>query len=267
MHLKRWITSIIILPFLILLILKGDKFLFALFVGIVSVVALREYFSIVFRPKALQNALPVLAYVVSLAFVYAAYENSFNFVVVIIAFNFIFFASFSLFQYGSNPSVLRIMTKQIQGIVYVPILLSFLVLIRNSDNGVIWIFFALAFVFSGDIGAYYIGSYFGKHKLCPAISPNKTIEGSIGGLIANLSVGSIFKYFYLSSSSWSLCIAFFICAGAFGQIGDLFESELKRSANVKDSSKILPGHGGILDRIDALLFVAPIAFFFKEYLC
>ena len=112
----------------------------------------------------------------------------------------------------------------------------------------------------------YAGSFLGKHKLCPAVSPGKTIEGSVGGLIANLGAGAIFKYFFLPAYSWGLSLLFFISVGIAGQIGDLFESELKRSAGIKDSGGILPGHGGILDRIDALLFAAPVAWFFKEYL-
>ncbi|MBW1753268.1 MAG: phosphatidate cytidylyltransferase, partial [Deltaproteobacteria bacterium] len=94
----------------------------------------------------------------------------------------------------------------------------------------------------------------------------KTIEGSIGGLAANLAVGAGFKHFFLPLLPWGLSLVFFIAAGAAGQVGDLFESQLKRVGNRKDSGELLPGHGGILDRIDALLFAAPVAYFFKEYI-
>jgi phosphatidate cytidylyltransferase len=106
----------------------------------------------------------------------------------------------------------------------------------------------------------------GRHKLSPAISPGKTIEGAIGGLAANLAIGAIGKAFFLPNLPWSLSILFFLAVGIAGQIGDLFESEMKRSSNIKDSSNILPGHGGILDRIDALLFASPVAYVFIRFI-
>jgi phosphatidate cytidylyltransferase len=111
-----------------------------------------------------------------------------------------------------------------------------------------------------------VGSYLGKRKLCPNISPHKTIEGSLGGLGANLLIGSLVKHLYFAEMSWVLCIVMFLCIGFVGQVGDLFASVLKRSADIKDSGSLLPGHGGILDRIDALMFAAPVAFLFREYI-
>ena len=129
-----------------------------------------------------------------------------------------------------------------------------------------WIFVLLAVVFAGDTSAYYVGSYLGRHKLAPAISPGKTVEGALGGLGANLLVGAIAKFLFLPPGDWLLSCIGFALFGAAGQAGDLFESELKRIAKIKDSSAILPGHVGILDRIDALLFSAPVAYFWIEYI-
>jgi len=129
-----------------------------------------------------------------------------------------------------------------------------------------WIFLLLAIIFAGDISAYYVGSYLGRHKLNPAISPGKTIEGALGGLAGNLLVGSIGKFFFLPALSWGPAILFFLAVGLAGQVGDLFESEFKRSSQIKDSGGILPGHGGFLDRIDALLFASPVAYLFKFYI-
>ena len=110
---------------------------------------------------------------------------------------------------------------------------------------------------------------FGEKEVEPTgvetVSPAKTIEGSIGGLAGNLIIGALVKYLYFPQLPWSGCFLLFISIGAAGQIGDLFESGLKRSAGVKDSGIILPGHGGVLDRIDALLFAAPPAYLFKVY--
>ena len=91
----------------------------------------------------------------------------------------------------------------------------------------------LAVIFAGDTSAYYVGSYLGRHKLSPAISPGKTIEGSIGGLAANLVLGGVGKYFFLSGLPWGLSLLFFLAVGIAGQVGDLFESGLKRSSGIK----------------------------------
>jgi phosphatidate cytidylyltransferase len=130
----------------------------------------------------------------------------------------------------------------------------------------VWIFFLLAIIFVGDISAYYVGSYLGRRKLSPAISPGKTVEGAIGGIAGNLLAGIIGKYFFLPSLPWGPAIIFFIAAGLAGQVGDLFESEMKRSSNIKDSGGLLPGHGGFLDRVDALLFASPVAYIFKVFI-
>lgn len=154
---------------------------------------------------------------------------------------------------------------QVQGVIYIPLSLSILILIRNGAEGISWIFFLLAIVFAGDTSAFYFGTYFGRHKLSPGISPGKTIEGSIGGILANILVGSGFKLLLFPHVPWGICLLFFILIGIAGQVGDLYESALKRKAGVKDSGNILPGHGGILDRIDALLFATPVLYFLINY--
>jgi phosphatidate cytidylyltransferase len=172
----------------------------------------------------------------------------------------------SLKRFSSDTAVSDQIIRQFFGSVYVPVLLSSLVLIRNGAAGIPWIFLLLGVVFAGDVAAYYVGTYMGRHKLCPAISPGKTIEGAIGGLGGNLLIGSLFKFYLLPQLPWLPSLLCFVSLGLMAQAGDLFESELKRAGKVKDSGAILPGHGGILDRIDALLFAAPMAYIFKEYL-
>jgi phosphatidate cytidylyltransferase len=187
-------------------------------------------------------------------------------VLVVLALNLVVVGLISMFLFKSKPSIINVIPKQVQGIVYIPLLLSFLVSIRRGPDGMIWIFLLLAIIFAGDISAFYVGSYLGRHKLNPAISPGKTIEGAIGGLAGNLLVGSIGKFFFLPALSWGPAVLFFLAVGLSGQVGDLFESEFKRSSKIKDSGGILPGHGGFLDRIDALLFASPVAYLFKIYI-
>lgn len=123
----------------------------------------------------------------------------------------------------------------------------------------------LAIVWLGDSGAYYIGKTWGRHKLAPRVSPNKTWEGSIAGTAAGLLAAAVWSYWRLGAvDGWILLVAGLVSIAA--QIGDLVESLLKRGAGVKDSGQILPGHGGMLDRMDALLFAAPVMWLGVELL-
>ena len=198
--------------------------------------------------------------------IWGAYEGSSQMVLGLISLNLFLAGTISLFDFKTDPTIMRRVANQVLGILHIPLFLSYLVFIRNETNGAVWLCFLLCIIFAGDTGAYYIGSYWGKHKLCPAVSPKKTVEGAFGGLVSNLIAGVVFKCFFLPGAPWGRSILFFLSAGIAGQVGDLFESEYKRLANIKDSGAILPGHGGVLDRFDALLFAAPVAYFFKQYI-
>lgn len=267
MHLKRWITGLSALPFLIFLVYKG-KFFFTILVAAASVVAMWEYYRLVVpgRVRSSSGIILLWGYGICCAIVSAAYMAGADLILIILALNLVTIAVISIFQFKADRSVLDVVVRQLQGIIYIPLPLCFLIFIRESHSGVIWVFLLLAIVFAGDTSAFYIGSYLGRHKLSPAISPGKTIEGALGGLAANLVVGSVGKALFLPGLPWSLCILFFLAVGISGQVGDLFESEIKRSSNIKDSSSILPGHGGILDRIDALLFASPVAYLFIRFI-
>ena len=267
MHLKRWITGLSALPFLIFLVYIGG-FPFIILVGFACICSLWEYYRIVFNAdgEILFGVVVWWGYIVGLAIIVAAHIADPESVVVLLALNLVIVGLMSMFLYQSNPSIVDVIPKQVQGIVYIPLLLSFLVLIRRDPDGMTWIFLLLAVIFAGDISAYYVGSYLGRHKLNPAISPGKTVEGAVGGLAGNLLVGSIGKFFFLPVLSWGPAVLFFLAVGLAGQVGDLFESEFKRSSKIKDSGGILPGHGGFLDRIDALLFASPVAYLFKIYI-
>ena len=145
------------------------------------------------------------------------------------------------------------------GLVYVPLLLSFIGLLRRFDSGLGWIFLLLVVTWFGDTGAYFAGRAFGRTKLLERVSPNKTREGAIGGMVLAVVGACLVKYLALDGVSWLHAVALGILLDAAGVIGDLFESMLKRTFDVKDTGSLLPGHGGILDRIDSLLFAAPVA--------
>jgi len=142
--------------------------------------------------------------------------------------------------------------------LYVPYLLSYVLLLARSDTPRRWIFFTLLALVAGDVGAYYTGKTVGRRKLNPRVSPNKTVEGSIGGLIAATLVGTVFGFAFGGGRSVIALAATALVLELVGQMGDLIESMLKRMFGKKDSSHLLPGHGGILDRLDSLLFAFPL---------
>ncbi|MFH2064562.1 MAG: phosphatidate cytidylyltransferase [Pseudomonadota bacterium] len=267
MHLKRWITGLVALPFLAGIIYLGGL-LFTVIIGIVSIVALWEYYRIVFNPdqKSLITPITITGFATAPLMIFAAHADRFHIILGLIMINLMITAFAAIVLFKNNPSILQDVFKQALGIIYAPLLLTNIILIRNSQDGVTWIFFLFFLVFAADIGAFYAGSFFGRHKLCPAVSPGKTIEGAMGGILLTIIVGLGFQHFFLPGISILISLCLCICVGVIGPIGDLFESILKRVGNIKDSGSILPGHGGILDRIDAILFVLPVLYFFKEHL-
>jgi phosphatidate cytidylyltransferase len=146
------------------------------------------------------------------------------------------------------------------GIFYVGLLPVFPFLILNLRKNIIWFIVLLSVVFASDTFAYACGRLWGKAKIAPALSPKKTTIGSIGGLLGALFAGLLSVYF-LPEIPWHVLILMSLVAGFIGQMGDLFESLVKRVAGVKDSGTMMPGHGGILDRIDGVLFAAPVVYF------
>lgn len=151
------------------------------------------------------------------------------------------------------------------GFIYVGVLFSFIYLVNQKSGGayLVWLIF-LASWFC-DTAAYYAGRTFGKHKLCPKVSPKKTIEGSIGGIVGAAVACGVFGYFISGHvpgiATYNYIIIGLIC-GVFCQFGDLVASSIKRYAGIKDYSKLIPGHGGILDRFDSILFSGAIVYFY-----
>ncbi|WP_066396140.1 phosphatidate cytidylyltransferase [Neobacillus mesonae] len=140
--------------------------------------------------------------------------------------------------------------------IYVGI--GFYFLLETRQAGLVYIFYSLFIIWATDSGAYFVGKAIGKKKLWPEISPNKTVEGSIGGIVCAVIVAILFGLFSEFNATIVTLIGMTIVLSIFGQIGDLVQSAYKRHFNVKDSGNILPGHGGILDRFDSLLFVLPL---------
>lgn len=151
------------------------------------------------------------------------------------------------------------------GLMYIPYLLGYLVLLRSHPHGAKWILLIMFIVMSCDSAAYFIGSRFGKRKLYPEVSPKKSVEGALGGLAGSLLGVMLAKLLFFAEISFGDALFAALIIGTLGQIGDLFESLLKRSCGVKDSGTIFPGHGGVLDRLDSILFAAPAAYYYALF--
>ncbi|MFN0141723.1 MAG: phosphatidate cytidylyltransferase [Pyrinomonadaceae bacterium] len=184
------------------------------------------------------------------------------FVVLLVTQTFRFQKDFSKMLTGVGVTML--------GVMYVAFLGGFLVAMRvGFENGVglstklLGYFFIV--VFMSDTGAYYAGRALGKHKLAPVISPGKTIEGVIGGLFAAAAGAAIATATFFSELPFQVSIPLALVLAAVGVLGDLAESAMKRGAGAKDAASILPGHGGFLDRLDSLLFGAPILYYFARF--
>lgn len=171
-----------------------------------------------------------------------------------------------LFSFGDVKSAASEAALLFFGLLYIPFLLGYLVLLRSLPQGVGWIMVMLLIVMSGDSAAYFIGCSFGKHKLYPAVSPNKSVEGALAGLGGSVAGALLGSYLFLEGVSALAVIFAALLIGALGQVGDLFESLLKRSFGVKDSGAIIPGHGGILDRLDSILYAAPAAYYYALFI-
>jgi phosphatidate cytidylyltransferase len=152
----------------------------------------------------------------------------------------------------------------IAGPIYLGGLLSAVALLHQRDHGGSWVVLSMMFAFFSDTFAYFAGSLFGRHKLYPKVSPKKTVEGAVGGLVGAVAGALLAHFWYLRALPLGEGIALAIVAGIFGQVGDLCISLVKRSTGVKDTGKIMPGHGGLLDRVDALAFTASLTWIYAE---
>ncbi|MEI8013962.1 MAG: phosphatidate cytidylyltransferase [Nitrospira sp.] len=153
------------------------------------------------------------------------------------------------------------------GVLYLGLTLGMLSMTRLLPQGEWLIFFLLLVTWASDTGAYYVGTLYGRHRLAPTISPKKTVEGLVGGLIAAIIAGYIARWWFLPELSGLDCLILATLLTIAGLWGDLAESAMKRTVGMKDSGGILPGHGGMLDRLDSLLFATPVFYYYISLVC
>lgn len=261
MHIKRWLTGIIGVPALICLIGMGPRWPFYTFLFFAALTGLVEYYNI--AGSTLPKFIRCSAYFLSLLLFLSFIMKQVMLTQAIIAlWAFIPLTYYMLTHKSYEEQWSADIGRALLGPVYVCLPVAMLILIDMRPEGNLWIFFLLTVIFSNDTGAFYLGRLFGRHKLHEAVSPNKTWEGAFGGLVCAFIVIPVFLNFVpVHKLDPNIYILVFILS-LFAQVGDLAESMLKRIHGTKDSGKILPGHGGLLDRIDGLLFSIPVLYIY-----
>ena len=259
---KRELTGLIAAPFVIGIVYFSSPIFFMFFVVVVILMGVNEYFTIIERVGV--NGFRVPGIILSLLLLLCFYfDERFILEWGLLASVTLFAVWF--FQGDNVKDAIDQISFTLFGVLYVAGLGGYYLLIRNLEGGEHLIFFLLFIVWLGDITAYYWGKNFGKKPLAPIVSPNKTVEGSIAGLAGSLVAAVLSGLFFLDHIAMIHCLLIALICGTIGQFGDLAESLLKRHAGIKNSGDVLPGHGGILDRIDSLLFAGPAFYCYIKF--
>jgi phosphatidate cytidylyltransferase len=271
LHARRWLTALIILPLLLLVLFKGGHVLFVLLLLVVNGLAQWEFLGM-FGPEtdAFRRLKAIILGSVLLVSFCTAQRvttlcNPSGPLFVLVGILFVLFL-FYLIAYSHIPDLSRDLMVNVLALLYIPLLLGHFVWLRYLSDGQWWVFWLLMVIMAGDTGAFYAGRTWGKTKLYPEVSPGKTWAGVAGGTAAAVIVGAALGRWALPSMSLMGLAGLALLLAVVGLLGDLFESMLKRQAQVKDASEILPGHGGMLDRLDSLLFAAPLVVYVRLFL-
>ncbi len=256
MHAARILTALILLPLVLFLILKGSSTLLLITVGGCSLLGWHEMARMAKLPG------PVfVAGALALSLGYAAQQTEPG-----LWAGLFFFLCFYLKNYDPQKT-LKQLCLAFAGYTYVFLGFIHLYFLTTLPQGRFWLLFLMACVFGTDTGAFYAGKTLGKHRLIPRVSPKKTWEGAAGGTLLGTALGLLWGY-YADLAGTGFLLAEALSLSLIGQLGDLLESIFKRGLGVKDSGSLLPGHGGILDRTDALIFAAPFLYWglvLKDY--
>ena len=260
MHLKRWISGLILGPSLILFIVFAPPWLFLLFILLVITLGLREFYA--FSPAPMSSREKGAGLILALLLAVSLYSRDPRCFLFTLVLALCWFLIGALFQPEEFPLRVEKAGRHLLGLLYIGLLLAHFVLMRKMDTGRILILFTLVAVYFGDIMAFYIGRAYGKKKLAPRISPGKTVEGGLGAVAGSVAGAVLSKLLFFPQFPLVHALILGAAVGGIGQLGDLWESLLKRSAQVKDSGDLIPGHGGLLDRIDSVLFAAPLVYYY-----
>jgi phosphatidate cytidylyltransferase len=267
---KRLLTAVIVLPFLIASILISSLWwLFVLLAVAAMVLGLWEFYLLAKKLQLKPD--PTIGYVAGAALVTISLLNDPAGVLLV---QFVILALTAVTHVAATlrgapfDKMIASAGATILGVLYIPLLGSHLVSLRTGFNPTLsahLLSFFFLVLMGADAGAYYIGRALGKHKLAPSISPGKTWEGVAGGIVAALVMGTLAHFWFFRELPLKYTLPLAAVMTIVGIFGDLAESALKRGAGAKDAANILPGHGGILDRLDSLLFNAPLIYYFARF--
>ena len=249
----RLVTAAVGIPLLILLIGWAEFWVFSGIFFLLMITALREYFVMVFPGRSAEQLwgvlFGILIFLTLLLPQISQKELALSVILVLC------FCGY-LFLPGELDEKLKRLAWTLLGCFYLGLLFPHWVLLFGLPRGRAWVFFVLLVIMVGDTAAFFAGRRFGSRKLAPELSPGKTIAGAWGYIIGSIIAGVVGKLFFLQELGWLEVIAVAVCLSVLGQFGDLFESWIKRAFAVKDSGTLFPGHGGLLDRVDSLIFPA-----------
>jgi phosphatidate cytidylyltransferase len=270
-HAHRWLTAAVLLPVILAVLFWGGHVFFVLLLLVVSGLAQWEFLDM-FHPEAYafrRVKAITLGSVLLLSFCTAQRPstvcNPSGPLLVLVGIFFLLFL-FYLLVYNHIQNLSRDLMVNVLGLLYLPLLLGHFIWLRYMNDGQWWIFWLLAVIMAGDTGAFYCGRTWGQTKLYPEVSPGKTWVGVAGGLGTAVIAGVALGLWALPRMSVMGLAGVALLLAVVGLLGDLFESMLKRQADVKDTSTLLPGHGGMLDRLDSLLFAAPLIVYLRIFL-
>lgn len=263
--LQRCITGLIGTPLLIVMVIYASEEVFSLFILLLIQIAVWEYNRLSFGSEGYTRE-KISLYLFASAITISAYICNFPLMLSVLTYSFLLSALLFLMQIKTDTIESSCMGKVVLGFMYMPLLMSSFILMRQTSHGVQWIIFTLSLAFCGDIFGLYTGKIFGKRRLQANLSPGKTVEGTLGLISGSILGGMVFQHFFFQELPLIHAVILSSFGGILGQLGDLFESALKRSAGVKDAGYIFPGHGGILDRFDSVSFIAPFIYSYQYFL-
>jgi phosphatidate cytidylyltransferase len=255
-------SALVAIPPLLLLLFRGPAWGFFAVVSIATALAARELFRMTHPGDAVSQALGVLSTLATALVVYQ-FPHEPRLLVTLLLVVPLVGMLLPLWRLGQIATAALRMTAGAAGPLYVGATLATLGLMRRDfDSGASWVLLSLMFAWLADTGGYFFGRFLGKTPLYPAVSPKKTRAGFVGALVGAAASTLIAHFSFLPALPLVPGLALAVIAGALGQLGDLVESLLKRSTGIKDSGSLVPGHGGVLDRVDALLVVGPLVYLF-----
>ncbi len=262
---KRILSAVVLAPLLLLLVFFASKMVFVYVVSIVSGLAGFEFGNITLSKLSKKFSVVVGMMAASITYTISLFLIWPHFLLLVVTLSLISLFVTFMFSKTSVDEAVPLFTFAVAGTFYCGILIGFigLIFVAKESAGPFWILLLILGTFLGDTGAYTFGRLFGNRKLAPRLSPGKTWAGAFGGLFTTTASVVALRFFYFHEMSWIIVFSLSICLSVSCQLGDLAESFLKRGIGVKDSGHMIPGHGGILDRIDALMFGAPVVFLFS----